>query len=166
MKPLYLIPLLALLACQHPNQNRYGAADVGMNAVVEFGTIVSKRSVEITGQNSGAGALVGATAGAYGGSYIGSGSGSLGAALAGLVIGAAAGAAAEQAMQDRQGVEYVVTLESGVTQSIAQNIGKDDEPLDVGQRVMVQTSGQYRRVLPAEHLPEEIKRPKKIRVKD
>lgn len=165
MKPLHLLPLLALLACQYPSQNRYGAADVGMNAVVEFGTVVSARPVEITGKSSGTGALVGATAGAYGGSYVGNGSGSLGGLLAGLIVGAAVGAAAEQAMQDRQGVEYVVTLESGVTQSIVQNVAADDAPLAVGDRVMVQTAGEYRRVLPAGDLPVEIERPKKIRVR-
>lgn len=166
MKKLLLtLPLLALVACQHPSQNRYGANDVGLNAAVAFGTVVSRRDVDITGNNSGAGALVGATAGAYGGSYVGSGSGSLGAALAGLVIGAAVGAAAEQAMQDRHGVEYVVTLETGETQSIAQNVAADDAPINVGDRVMVQTSGSYRRVLPAAHLPEEVEKPKGVKLK-
>ena len=160
------IALAALLAgCVHPSQNRYGSADVGMNAVVGFGTVVSIRQVEIIGQGSGAGATVGLGAGLAAGSQFGSGSGSLGAALAGALIGAAVGAAAEQAMQDRQGVEYVVTLEDGETQSIVQDIARDDVPLRVGQRVMLQTSGTYRRVLSAEALPEEIDQPKGVKTK-
>ncbi len=157
MKPLHLLLLLPLLlsACTHPGQNRYGERDVGLNAVVAFGTVVSLRPVEIAGANTGTGALVGAMAGGYGGSQIGGGSGSLGAALAGIVIGAFAGQMAEQAARDRDGIEYVVRLESGVTVSIAQNVAADDVPIAAGQRVMVQTSGEYRRVLPA---PEGTKR--------
>ena len=43
---------------------------------------------------------------------------------------------------------------------------QDDTPIQVGARVMVQTAGAYRRVLPAQNLPTKIKRPKKIQVQD
>lgn len=50
--------------------------------------------------------------------------------------------------------------------TIVQNMNKGDILLNPGQRVMVQTSGSYQRVLPADNLPTEIKRPQGIRVVD
>lgn len=47
-----------------------------------------------------------------------------------------------------------------------QNIAKDDEPLHRGQRVMIQTSGTYMRVLPADPLPTSITKPADISVHD
>jgi outer membrane lipoprotein SlyB len=152
-KTTAILAALALLsACAHPNQNRYAARDVGLTADIEFGTVAAVRTVEITGENSGAGAAVGMTAGAVGGSFIGSGDGSIAGLLAGAIIGAVAGAAAEQAMQDRQGIEYVVKLDTGKAQSVVQNIAEGDAPIAVGDRVMVQQQGGYRRVLPAGEL--------------
>ena len=59
-----------------------------------------------------------------------------------------------------------IVTEKGETLTIAQYFKKDEPIIEVGQRVMVQTSGSYQRVLPAEHLPTEIKRPKGIKVID
>ena len=148
MKHLALIAALLLAACQPPSQNRYSEMDVGRNAVIEYGRITSMRPVEITGTNSGAGATAGGVAGLYAGSYVGSGSGSIGGALAGAILGAVIGSVAEQAARDRGGMEYIIDMEAGGTQSIVQNVAADDVPLAVGQRVMVQVQGNYRRVLP------------------
>ena len=159
--------LLTLLsACQHPGQNRYGYQDVGKATSVQFGTVISLRPVDITGKNTGTGALIGAAAGAGGASYIGSGTGSIGAALAGALIAGLAGHMTEQALSDRTGVEFVVTLEKGETNTIVHNKVEGDPEIKEGQRVMVQTSGDYQRVLPAEKLPTKVKRPKKIQVED
>lgn len=167
MKRLIALLLLAsLTACAHPGQNRYGYQDVGQASVVEFGTVVSERPVEITGQNTGLGATAGAASGALGGAYIGRGGGSLGAMLAGAVIAGVAGHMAEQAIADHKGIEYIVTLESDKTVTIVQNYVEGEPSIKVGQRVMVQTSGMYQRVLPADNLPTKIKRPKKIKVED
>jgi hypothetical protein len=104
--------------------------------------------------------------GAGAGSYVGNGSGQIWAAGAGLLAGAIAGAAAEQAAANSTGVEYVVTTEQGKTMTIVQNMNPGDVLLPTGSRVMVQTSGSYQRVLPADALPESIKRPKGIKVTD
>jgi outer membrane lipoprotein SlyB len=165
-KSTLLLTLASLSACNHPGQNRYGYQDVGQATVVKFGTVVSERAVSITGENTGLGATIGAAGGAIGGSAIGRGSGSLGAMLAGAVIAGVAGAATEQAISDRSGIEYVITLEKGDTITLVQNYVERDPSIKIGQRVMVQTSGMYQRVLPAENLPEKIKRPKKIQVED
>lgn len=159
--------VLVLGGCaRNQSQNVYRYDEVGQASAVTFGTVVSNRTVDIVGKNTGAGALVGAAAGAGAGSYIGNGSGSVWAAGAGLLIGAMVGAAAEQAAADRQGVEYVVTLQSGVTLTVVQDIGKDESVIPSGSRVMVQNTGGYQRVLPADALPTEIARPKGIKVVD
>jgi outer membrane lipoprotein SlyB len=155
-----------LTGCNQAGQNRYGYQDVGRNSVVKFGTVISMREVEITGQNTGIGATAGAAGGAIGGAYVGSGGGSLGAMIAGALIAGVAGHIAEQAISDHRGIEYTITEEDGQTVTIVQNLNKDETPIKQGQRVMVQSSGNYQRVLSAEALPTKIKRPKTVKVVD
>lgn len=158
---------LGLGACaKRPSQNVYNYDEVGKSVAVSFGTIVSRREIDITGRNTGAGAAIGAAAGAGAGSYVGAGDGNIWATAAGALAGAAIGAMAEQAAADRKGVEYIVVLESGVTMTVAQDVGRDDVLLDPGTRVIVQNSGGYQRVLPATNLPTQIERPKGIKVVD
>lgn len=162
-----LLTAVLLAGCaQRQSQNVYKHDEVGKASAVTFGTVVSSREVDITGKNTGAGALIGGVAGAGAGSYVGSGSGSAWAAGAGLLAGAAIGAIAEQAMADRTGIEYIVLLQSGVVLTVVQDIGKDESRLPTGLRVVVQNTGGYQRVLPAEHLPTEMTRPVGIKVVD
>lgn len=162
-----LLAALGVTGCaQRQSQNVYKYDEVGKATAVTFGTIVSSREVDITGENTGTGALVGAAVGAGAGSYAGSGSGTAWAVGAGLLAGAVAGAVAEQAMADRTGVEYVVMLQSGVVLTVVQDIGKEEARLADGMRVMVQNTGGYQRVLPAEHLPTQMNRPQGIELVD
>jgi outer membrane lipoprotein SlyB len=159
--------VLALVSgCVNQGQSRYMEAEVGKASLVEFGTVVASRQVEIKGQQSGAGAAVGGAAGGIAMAGVGSGSGNAAAILGGVVVGAVAGAMAEQAMKDRYGVEYVITLQNGKTITIVQEQIKGDVIFRAGDRVMVQASGTFQRVLPADSLPTEINRPKGIQVKD
>jgi len=158
---------LLLSACAPKNSlNQYSYNDVGISTIVDFGTVITARQVGITGRNSGTGALVGAGVGAGAGSYVGSGSGNIWATLGGAVIGAAAGAAAEQAAANSTGIEYTVTTEHGDTMTIVQNQVSGEPVIASGSRVMVQTRGTYQRVIPADNLPTQIKRPKGIKVID
>ena len=157
---------MALGACATQGQNRYSYQDVGRATVVEFGTVLASRPVDIRGQNTGAGGLVGATAGGLAMSNVGRGSGNVAAIVGGALVGAAAGALAEQAMADRVGIEYVVTLANGKTITIVQEQGQGEQVFGPGQRVMVQSSGTYQRVLSADHLPTAVNRPKDIKVVD
>jgi outer membrane lipoprotein SlyB len=152
-----LLSASLLTACaKPPSQGQYGFQDVGQNAIIMFGRVVSEREVGITGQNTGGGAAAGAIAGGLGGSAIGQGNGSLVGLLAGAVIGGIAGHMTEQALADRQGIEYIITYaKTGMTSSVVQNIAKTDEPIAVGECVMVQFSGTYQRVLPAPDDAEE-----------
>jgi len=108
-----LLTAALLAACTNPNQNRYGFQDVGHASEVMFGTLISSRPVDITGQNTGVGTAVGATGGAIAGAGVGNGRGQLGAMLAGALIAGIAGHFAEQAISDHTGIEYVVTLRNG-----------------------------------------------------
>jgi outer membrane lipoprotein SlyB len=110
--------------------------------------------VQITGENSGAGALLGAGGGAAAGAQFGRSGGNVAAALGSAAIGAVVGFAAEQALSNRNGIEYTITLSNGKTITIAQNQDAKDAVFNVGDRVMVQVSGTYQRVLPASHLTE------------
>ncbi len=161
-----ILTLTLLTGCAHPSQNNYGYQEVGQATTVEFGTVLSLRMVNVTGENTGLGAGVGAVGGGIAGASIGQGAGSLGAMLAGAVIAGVAGAAVEQGINDRTGIEYVITTEHGQTISIVQNFVKGDPDIKAGQRVMIQTSGMYQRILPASDLPQTVKRPKGIKVID
>jgi outer membrane lipoprotein SlyB len=158
--------LAGLSGCAHPSQNRYDQSEVGKTTAVSFGTVLAVRPIDITGKNTGLGMIGGAGAGGLAGSQIGAGSGNAFATLGGVVVGAVAGGLAEQALSDRTGVEYTITLESGVTLTVAQEAPKDERVMQPGERVMVQNSGGYQRVLPASQLPTEIKRPQGVKVVD
>jgi outer membrane lipoprotein SlyB len=159
--------LLASAGCaQKSSQNTYNYNEVGRAASVTFGSVVSARMVDINGKNTGVGALLGGAAGAGAGSYIGNGSGSIWGAAAGAVIGAVAGGAAEQATSNRRGIEYLVMLESGEAMTVVQDIANDEQPIAAGSRVMVQNSGGYQRVLPADNLPTQVARPQGMTVVD
>jgi outer membrane lipoprotein SlyB len=162
-----LVALTAVLAgCAKPGQNTYGYREVGQAVTVDFATVVQARPVEIKGPNTGAGAVLGGAAGAALGSQIGKGSGSVAAGVIGGLLGLAAGAAAEQSIQDQVGIEYTVTTTAGVTKTVVQYQNKNDVVFRPGDRVMVQTGGNFMRVLPADQLPTEIDRPQDIKVRD
>ena len=155
---LLAMAALSLGACATQSQNRYSHRDVGRATSVEFGTVMATRPVDIQGQNTGAGGLAM--------SNVGKGSGNLAAILGGALVGAVAGAAVEQAVSDRTGIEYVVTLANGRTITIVQEQAVAEPIFGPGQRVMIQTNGTYQRVLSADHLPTETSRPKGIKVVD
>jgi len=162
--PLLFLVILAVAGCQRPGQSAYSAREMGRGALVNFGTVVAVREVAVIGENSGAGAGIGAVTGGIVGSRFGSGGGNVAATLGGALAGAIVGAMAEQAANDRTGIEYTVTLETGATMTILQEKNAGDRVLPPGSRVMVQVSSGYQRVLPADSLPTEIQRPQGIRV--
>jgi outer membrane lipoprotein SlyB len=158
--------LLCLVACNYSTQTRYNYAEVGQAQVVEFGTVIAVRDIDVVAENGVAGGLAGGAGGAAVGVSTGAGFGQVTGGVAGAVVGAALGAAIEQAARNHAGIEYTVTLRNGKTVTLAQNISDKDVVHKVGDRVMVQANGPYQRVLPAGDLPTEINRPKGITVKD
>tara|TARA_Y100000294_G_scaffold110108_1_gene102113 strand:- start:610 stop:1125 length:516 start_codon:yes stop_codon:yes gene_type:complete len=166
MKILTLISVLLLIGCDFSTQTRYKYSEVGQIQVVNFGTVVALRDIDIIAETTLAGGILGAGGGAVGGAEIGSGTGSIAAAGIGIVVGALVGSALEQAIRNRGGVEYTVVLENGKTLTVSQNVSPQDTIHHVGDRVMVQINGNYQRVLPANALPTKIKKPKGITFED
>lgn len=162
-----VLALAGMLAgCSTHGQSRYSERDIGRSSVVEFGTVIQARQVDIRGETSGLGWMAGAAAGGIALSGVGQGSGNAAAILGGVIAGALLGSMAEQSMSNRVGIEYIVTLANGTTVTIVQDQPPEDRVFQAGNRVMVQTSGSYRRVLPADHLPTQVNRPAGITVVD
>lgn len=170
-KFLMICAVLGLSACAaQSSQNVYKEGDVGRVTKVVYGRIISMRTVEIQPEKTGAGTLAGTLAGGAAGSAVGQDAGNAIATVGGALLGAVIGATAEREMSKHEGIEYTIAQNDGNIITIAQNVAKDDVPLHVGQRVIVQNKPDkdvdYFRVLPADGLPDEVKRPKKTEVID
>ena len=145
--------------------NVYRYDEVGKTSAVTFGTILQVRSIGIIGENIPGGAAADGVR-AAGGTYIGADDGAAWAVAGLAVAGGIIGYLIEQGFADREGLEYTVILENGVTITTVQEIPEDKIPLKVNSRVIVQTQGGYQRVLPADQLPTEVNRPKGIKLVD
>jgi outer membrane lipoprotein SlyB len=150
MKHLILISLLLLAACA-PNQgqNRYNQAEIGKATELDFGKIIAVKPVAITGENSGVGQGAGIAAGAVAGYQVGNGNGQLAGMVAGAIIGGIIGHIAEQEAREQVGYEYIIKIDGEKkARSIVQYQNKEDVVFKKGDRVMVQVSGSYQRVMP------------------
>ena len=163
---LLLVPLVLAGCARNVGQNQYNYNEVGRSVIIEYATIVKTKEVDITGRNTGTGAVLGGVAGGAAGAQVGGGDGQLAAAIGGVLIGAVVGGVAEQAMANQKGYEYTVVTEKKKTKTIVQYQNDQDRVFNPGDSVMVQTSGSYQRVLTADDLPEQIKRPKGIKIVD
>ena len=144
------------------------SSDMNLLSALEFAVeVLAVREIDIIGKNTGVGAAAGAAPGGVAGNQFGRSGGNLAATLGGVLAGLAVGAVAEQAIKDRKGLEYTLVLESGVAMTVTQELpGPDERMLAVGERVIVQNTGGYQRVLPASNLPTEVKRPQGLKVVD
>lgn len=165
MKKLLCLAALALVlsSCATAGQNRYGWQDVGKATEVEFGRVIKSRAVDIDGKKNNAGAAVGAMSGGIAGAGIGRDG--VGAAT-GILAGAIIGAIIDDAMSHRKGVEYTIALRTELNKrkniTIVQELPEGDVILPKGARVIVQTSGEYQRVLPADDMPTQVSKAKDI----
>lgn len=168
MKSKFLVVLMAfsLAGCVTNGQSRYNYDQVGRASVVEFGTVLASRPIDITGKNTGAGSVIGGTTGGLIGTQIGQGNGGIAGVVGGVIVGAVIGGLAEQAAANRTGIEYTVVLQNGKVLTLAQEQQAGDRVFENGERVMVQANGSYQRVLPTSHIPTEVNRPVGITVKD
>jgi outer membrane lipoprotein SlyB len=141
---------LAVAGCSHQTSSTYNADEVGHVIDTSRATVLSSRVVEISGEGeqSGYGPLVGASAGASAGYLVGGHDAGqvIGTVLGGLV-GAGLGWAAEQHVDSREGIEYVLRLESGKDITLVQNRESDETPLAAGTPVLIQRGGSYARVI-------------------
>ena len=141
---------LTLAGCGHQTSSTYNADEVGRVIDTSRAVVLSSRVVEISGEGeqSGYGPLVGAAAGASGGYLVGGGDAGqvIGSVLGGL-IGAGLGWAAEQHVDTREGIEYVLRLDSGRDVTLVQNREGDETPLPPGTHVLIQRGGDYARII-------------------
>jgi outer membrane lipoprotein SlyB len=152
MKKLFIIPILLLTACApQQGQNRYNAAEVGKQTELDYGKILAVKTVEVTAENSGLGRNAGMAGGAMAGYQVGNGNGQLAGLLIGAVVGGIVGHIAEQELANTRGYEYIIKIDGKKKPiSVVQFQNKDDAIFKKGDKVMVQGSGDYQRVVGVE----------------
>jgi len=120
----------------------------GVETTIRYGQIVRIDPTTLEGDHQlGVGAIMGAAVGGLLGSHIGQGSGATVAAVMGALGGGYLGNEMQNKYADkRAGSHIMVRLDNGVMVSVTQPA---DANLRVGDRVMVQESGQKARVVRA-----------------
>lgn len=139
------IVAVAMTGCaQSISSDSYTTANVNQMSIVQKGTVVSARVVQVAGDSGAAGALTGAALGGIAGSAFGSGSGQIASVVGGAVVGGLVGDVAEKEMSKQTGVEYIVKLKNGSMVSIVQG---PTPTFNRGQHVLVQYGGGRPRVI-------------------
>ena len=130
---VYVAAVLLSACSTNRSPSSYSAGSVGQVNRTVSGTIISVRSVAVSGTNNVGGAT-GAAVGAVGGSAIGGGTRSnLIGVIGGAVIGGLAGGAIERGQTEYSGFEYVVETSNGNLMTIVQGA----PALSSGERVLV-----------------------------
>lgn len=151
MKKILVLLLVLTTACTPiQGQNRYSQHEAGQATEIAYGTITRVKPVAIQGQSTGLGTSAGMAAGSVAGYQVGNGNGQLGGLIAGMIIGGIVGHLAEQEVHNNQGYEYIIKLDSKRAISVVQNHRDGDKIFSKGDRVMIQTSGSYQRVMEAD----------------
>ncbi|MGB0965509.1 MAG: glycine zipper 2TM domain-containing protein [Litorivicinus sp.] len=150
MRIFFLAMMMALTGCATSlSGDVYSRDEARRTQQVEYGRIDEVRPVIIEGTQTGAGSAAGAAIGAIAGSGVSSGDreSRIGAVLIGAA-GAVVGNKAEEALTQAQGLEMILTLDSGRVLSVVQEVASVDEFLP-GQRIKLIGSGKNSRVSPA-----------------
>lgn len=127
--------------------NTYSVGAVGaVNRAVEA-TVISKRTVDVSG-SSETGAAVGATGGAIAGANAGGDSalGVVGGVVGGALVGGLVGGAAQKHNTKQEGFEYVVKTANGALFTVVQG---PEPPIEKGQNVIL-LYGSKSRLIPSE----------------
>jgi len=150
MRIFFLAMMMALTGCATSlSGDVYSRDEARRTQQVEYGRIDEVRPVIIEGTQTGAGSAAGAAIGAIAGSGVSSGDreSRIGAVLIGAA-GAVVGNKAEEALTQAQGLEMILTLDSGRVLSVVQEVASVDEFVP-GQRIKLIGSGKNSRVSPA-----------------
>ena len=171
-----LIAAGSIAACSSPkvSDSLYRDSEVGSSKSVVRCRVLEVREVAIREDDApekgeAIGAILGGIAGAILGSQIGGGKGQALATEAGVVAGAVAGGAggrqAADKMSERKGIEYSIILDNGDEHTLVQDFLEGDRVVQPGEtcRMQIENDGKNR-VLPAEHLPDQINAPKTTNV--
>jgi outer membrane lipoprotein SlyB len=143
---------VSVAGCSHQTSQTYNADEVGRVIETSHGVVLSSRVVQISGEGeqSGYGPLLGGATGASAGYLIGGHDAYqvIGTVLGGL-IGAGVGWAGEQTVDSREGIEYVMRLDSGKEVTLVQSRASDEKPLPAGTSVLIQRGTGFNRVISA-----------------
>lgn len=170
--PAALLPAMGLAACSSPkvSDSLYRDSEVGTSKNVVRCRVLEVREVAIRGDDApekgeAIGSIVGGLVGAILASKVGKGAGQelaiRAGATAGAVAGGGAGRQAADKMSERPGLEYSVILDDGKEMTLVQDFLEGDRVVQAGEtcRMQIENDGKNR-VLPAEHLPDQIQAPK------
>ncbi len=162
--------------CTSPkvSDSLYRSSEVGSSKRIVRCRVLEVREVMIRDDDSGekgeaVGAIAGGLTGGLLGSTVGGGTGRSIATVGGATVGAVAGGAAGRQVSDqlhtRKGVEYSIILADGSEQTHVQDFLQGDRVVQVGEtcRLQIERDGKNR-VLPAEHLQDAIRAPKKTQI--
>ena len=169
---IVVFALTALVACSSPkvSDSLYRDSEVGTSKRIVRCRVLEAREVAIRGDDApekgeAVGSIVGILVGAIIGSQIGDGAGQEIAvqvgATAGGVAGGGAGRQIADKMSERPGIEYSIILDDGQELTLVQDFLETDRIVQPGEtcRLQIENEGMNR-VLPAEHLPDQINAPK------
>jgi outer membrane lipoprotein SlyB len=154
MKKLLVLSLSSLLlltnCAKNISSSEYSEAEVGAVKFTYKGVIISSRAVKVQGgdslEDNKVGLVGGGLAGGLLGSQMGQGRGQVVGAVLGAAAGAIGGSFLEKGLKSQEGIEYSVELTDGRIMTIVQ--GKDN-PLSIGQRVLVMIGSKGRsRIVP------------------
>jgi outer membrane lipoprotein SlyB len=156
--------ILASCASDKVSQNLYSNRDIGHAIKIKSCTIISSRSVLIRDENAGnKGESLGFFAGNISGRH--NSSKPLSGFIGGIV-GGAVGRAVSDTLHTREGVEYTVILANGDERQLVQDVADGESILTSGDSCRLQISGANNRVLPSNHYPVAVTRPKTVGFSD
>ncbi len=145
MKKLLIAAFVVSLgACATSNPDMIRRGDAQQMSQVQDAVILSIRAVTVDGAQSGAGAAAGGVVGALAGSSVGGRRDGQVAGILGAVAGAMIGNAVERSGTKEEALELLLQLRNGERRMIVQ--GKGSEILNVGDAVILITSGNKTRV--------------------
>jgi len=141
---LALASPLLLGGCVTANPDVVSQYEAGRMGQVLDATVISVRSVTISGQQSGMGAVAGGAIGSVAGGSVGGWRDQPAGAVIGAVVGAVVGNTVEKNATQQNGVEIIVQLRNGERRQIIQ--GQGSESFAPGDAVMLVTSAGRTRV--------------------
>jgi len=116
----YALILLLLVGSASGASDDYVQSEARAVQTVEYGTVQSVRAVQIKGDKPVVGTVAGAAIGGLLGNQIGHGGGRAAATVIGAVGGGIAGSAIERKIDEEDGEEIVIKLDSGTVIAVVQ----------------------------------------------
>ena len=139
----YALIFLLLAGCASEGSHDYVQSEARAVQTVDLGTVQSVRAVKIKGDNAMVGTVAGAAIGGLLGNQVGHGGGRAAATVIGAVGGGIAGNAIERKIEEQDGQEIVIRLDTGATVAIVQ---PGPHTFAAGDRVRVLTGPKGSRV--------------------